>query len=577
MPPDPRRYAALEATALAAQRQGPIAGKADPYAFSDDPGPHSRLVSAFAWHPLMRRDLGLPPLRLFLMGWLSAVILHVWSRIPQPWSDEAFTWELAQGDWSYLLQRLATDLHPPLYFALAKLGHDLGLTDFLQLRVALYGLVALPLGLLPLLIQSWPPIWRRFACMAALVLVLFPFDLYLVQLRYYGLLALLIALGVIALGNWLDSEGEERRWLPISQVAFGAAALTNYQTWLIWIVALVLASRCRIAVMAMWRMAGAAMTATMLSSFGVLALAGSSPLAALFDAGSSPFTSGFGHLLLEIVARCGVLLLATVASEMVPLWWMVMFVGVGIIWWRLGPHPAFTGLSRTAFLCLQTALVVGVVMAVLTATLLPVGVEFLPARLACVIPLFWLGATEWLLRRHYHLRHWLVLLLVHWLMLGSGYLLCAEALGQPAPAAGAPFLHATYLTPVPGVVRVLQEATDPDEPAGLLICATPGLELAMGRHLAPIPHVDEQVMWSVMHRVPESWPLEWFVLSSTREETIPPALRDALAGALLEEEWYFVREDPLWYLVKSRTLDRSVAPYKYRLARYSRNSAGRVR
>lgn len=571
MRPGPRHYAALEAIALARQRDADLPIEADPFAFEDDPGPHSRLVSSFAWHPLMRRGLGLPPIGLFLLGWLSAAIFHVWSRVPQPWGDESFTWELATGNWTHLMERLAGDLHPPLYFGLAKLGYMAGLHDFLQLRVALYIPIALLLGLSPLWITAWPMIWRRFISMAALVLVLFPFDLYLLQLRYYGLLTLLIVTAMIGLANWLEGGPQSRRWFWISQTCFVLATWTNYQSWLIWIIATLLASRMSpdrsVPIRVMLPMLGLAVVGTWLP----FALAGLSPHGAVGEAGASPFATGFAHSFIELIARMGVVGLIALATEMVPLWWLPIATVFAILWWLRHPHPVQSRMSPTALICLQTALIMTVLMCVLTASAIPVGVEFLPARLAYVVPLFWIGIAEWILRRSFTLRWPMLLLIFHWCVLGWGYIRCAEALSDPAPAIGAPFLHATYLAPIPGVRGLLAADFAAQETGSLVICATPGLQFALSQHLPQGHFPQPEPGHFISANPPYPLPYTFFLFASTRQETLSEELRTRLRGYRVEEEWLFVHEDPLWFHLKQLVLERDVAPYKYRLTRYRRD------
>jgi|GEM_PF-3872604 len=565
----PRQYAALEAVALLRQRMVDVPAEADPFAFDDDPGPHSRLVSAFAWHPLMRRSLGLPPIGLFLLGWLSAAIFHVWSRVPQPWGDESFTWELATGSWTHLMERLAGDLHPPLYFALAKFGYLAGLHDFLQLRVAMYIPIALLLGLSPLWITAWPMIWRRFLSMAALVLVLFPFDLYLLQLRYYGLLTLLIVTAMIGLANWLEGGPQARRWLWISQACFALATWTNYQSWLIWIVADFLASRLAPDREStgkspfLWWYALALLGTSL--PFGPSAF---SPSGLFGEAVSSPFTTGFAHSVVELFARVGVVGLVALATEMVPLWWLPIAAGLAISWWLRHPHPVQSSMSMTSMLCLRTALIVTVLMCALTASVIPVGVEFLPARLAYVVPLFWIGIAEWILRRSFTLRWPMLFLIAHWCVLGWGYMRCAEALSDPAPAVGAPFLHATYLAPIPGVRNVLAADFAKQGKGSLVICATPGLEFALSRHLPQGHFPQSEPGHFISANPPYPLPYTFFLFASTREETLSEELRTKIRGYQVEEEWLFVHEDPLWFKLKQLVLERDVAPYKYRLTRY---------
>lgn len=558
------RYAVLEAAACAAQERTDLDPAHDPFEFAEEPGSHSRLVSVFAWHPFFRRTMGLPPMGLFLLAWMAAALFHAWAPIPQIWNDETFTWELTTGSWRHLLTRLTADLHPPLYFALAKVVREASGINFFALRIALYMPIALGIGLAPLLIHDWHPIWRRFAALLLLVLVLFPFDLYLVQLRYYGLLALFLLYAVIALGNWVKTH--DARWWWLGQSCCVLAVWTHYPAWLLWGI-LLLALR-RIAPCPLPSLPGLV---------GLVALAGAGtllpfaitqvwPWEVLRDATQTAFPSGFVNGATEFLARIGVLGLVAASSEFVPLWWLPLLAVLVLCWWHLTPRTMQSALSPTARLALTLAISGGLAMCLITATVIPVGVEFLPARLAWCLPLLWIGGIEFILRRVRTLRWGIGLLVLHLLVLAGGYARCTEALLVPAPAPGAPFLHATYLAPAPGMAALVrQEEREEDR---FVMTDAIGLTFALQRTGVLAEHLPSVVHGAALFGEQPTPPERVLYYATSTRESDEALFAQSFPGLTLDEEWLFVHEDPLWYWLKRTLLRRDVEPYKYRLQRW---------
>lgn len=141
------------------------------------------------------------------------------------WTDEAFTIELLKSDMSGIVQGTASDVHPPLYYLIAKcfiyvLGNSL-------LALKLISIVPM------ILCMTWGAviIWRRFGFRAAL---LFDFFLgaipctmeYAVQIRMYSWAIFFITF----MGLWAYEAYAEERWLYFAGVAATsvAAAYTHY-------------------------------------------------------------------------------------------------------------------------------------------------------------------------------------------------------------------------------------------------------------------------------------------------------------------------------------------------------------
>ena len=298
------------------------------------------------------------------------------------------------------------------------------------------------------------------------------------------------------------------------------------------------------------------------------------------NAESSPFSAGFVNLAAEIVARFGVLYLTLMHSEFVPLWWVPLFIlGLVLLRWRF-PMIVQSDLSPTVRLCLLTALIAAGIMVLLTATALPVGVEFLPARLAYCFPPMLIAVGEWILRRSTTLRWPALLALLNLMALGVGYDAAARSIQIPSPAPGAPFLHATYLQPTPGLMRYLPT---PGSGRDNVICETPGLEFALLE--SGWDHSGVLVESMVGRRPLESppdfdfWARDLWVITSTRDLT--PAGERAiwekyLSNFHLVEEWQFVHEDPQWLWAKHTLLRRSVVPYKYVLRHFDSGPSASV-
>ncbi|HYE77394.1 MAG TPA: hypothetical protein VEI97_05365 [bacterium] len=571
-------YSTLEAAALAAHGRRPPDTGADPFAFDDVPGTHCRLVSAFAWHPLLRRNLQLPPLAMLVLVWISAAIL--WSRapVPQPWGDEAFTLEVIALPWDGMLERLAGDLHPPLYFALMKLAYGLGAQDLHTIRLIGFLLAGLPLGLLPLLLHAWPRTYRLLGAMVALVLTLYPLGFYLIMARYYGLLAMLVAYGVVLTGNGLERRRSDSSlfWWIGGAVCLGLAALTNYQVWLVWTVVALVAARLlhrqQVPTASLGRFLTAHIAVALLTAIATVAVT-DTPLDQLRDAGASPFETGFVSLAAEVVARAGVLAMAFLSGELIPLWWPPLLLLAAFGLFLYFPRVYQSSLSPTALLAGQTALICAAAMAVLTATALPVGLEFLPPRVLYCFPLAALSVAEWLLRRTAVLRWWGALTVLNLLMALGGLSAAHVAIQTRAPAPTAPFLHATYLTPAQGILRVLEET--PYKPgADLLVIEDPGTLYALRE--AGLPEAAGPTLMFEESGDPFEWLIdrqgELYLIAATRDLT-PGGQRDRWeeflgARAVLVEEWQFLHEDPLWLAAKRLGLHREVEPYKKTLRRF---------
>jgi len=306
---------------------------------------------------------------------------------------------------------------------------------------------------------------------------------------------------------------------------------------------------------------------------------------AIQGAESSPFSSGFVSLIAELVARVGVLYLAAYHSEFVPLWWIPLFIlGLILLRWRY-PLILQSDLSPTAKLCGYTALIAAGIMVVLTATIIPVGVEFLPPRLLYCFPAFFTMHGEWILRRHTTLRWPLLIAFLNLFVLGLGYDAAARALAIPSPAPTAPFLHATYLAPSSALLTIL-----PNEGSGkFVVFEDEGIQFALEQAGYQPDSVTQMVMLDsspsdlmrticgidpepAAHLVLIGGPLEFWVCTSTRDLT-PNGERKRWEDWLfkncdLEQECQFVHEDPIWLWLKSHVLRREVNPYKWSLRHY---------
>lgn len=141
------------------------------------------------------------------------------------WTDEAFTMELLQNDVKGILAGTAGDVHPPLYYLIAKLGRVLFGTSLQVQKIV----VILPV-ILTMMVGA-VTIRRRFGDMTALLfivtLALMPRTLtYAVQPRMYSWALFFITIcGVYAYEIYLENKWQD--WIIVTLTAV-AAAYTHY-------------------------------------------------------------------------------------------------------------------------------------------------------------------------------------------------------------------------------------------------------------------------------------------------------------------------------------------------------------
>jgi len=146
------------------------------------------------------------------------------------WGDELFSIRFSQGGWDALLEELARDYHPPLYFALLRLWMLVFGDGEAGLRV-FQGMQAL--GLLwsagVLFRQVFPS--KRIHPLFVLLLLSVELWLFLPMLRYYALAAMLATLATAA---WLRVEQEgSRRNIALLALLYTLVLYTDYPSSMI--------------------------------------------------------------------------------------------------------------------------------------------------------------------------------------------------------------------------------------------------------------------------------------------------------------------------------------------------------
>lgn len=137
------------------------------------------------------------------------------------WTDEAFTMELLQNDVTGILQGTAGDVHPPLYYLIAKLGQVLFGTSLQVQKI----IVIIPVTLT--MILGAVKVRSRFGDTASLLFVmmlaLMPRTLtYAVQPRMYSWALLFITVcGIYTYEIYLENRWQD--WIIVTLTAVAAA------------------------------------------------------------------------------------------------------------------------------------------------------------------------------------------------------------------------------------------------------------------------------------------------------------------------------------------------------------------
>lgn len=141
------------------------------------------------------------------------------------WTDEAFTIELLQSDFTGIVKGTASDVHPPLYYLIAKCAVCLFGSSLLCLKlVSIFPMV---------LCMTWGAciIWKLFGFHTALLFQVFlgviPCTMeYAVQVRMYAWAIFFITF----MGLWAYEAYAEQKWRYFAGAALtsAAAAYTHY-------------------------------------------------------------------------------------------------------------------------------------------------------------------------------------------------------------------------------------------------------------------------------------------------------------------------------------------------------------
>ncbi len=141
------------------------------------------------------------------------------------WTDEAFTIELLHADFAGIIHGTASDVHPPLYYLIAKCFVLVFGSSLLSLKIV---------SIIPMLLcMTWGAavIWKRFGFHAALafdfLLGVIPCTMeYAVQVRMYSWAIFFITF----MGLWAYEAYLERKWRYFAGIVLtsAAAAYTHY-------------------------------------------------------------------------------------------------------------------------------------------------------------------------------------------------------------------------------------------------------------------------------------------------------------------------------------------------------------
>lgn len=171
-----------------------------------------------------------------LIAVAAGVLLRSWRLGWQPiWWDEGYSIYFATEPLGRMLGLTASDIHPPLYYALLHGGIGLSrmpIVEGSRLLSVFFGALALPLQYW--LARKMLPSSRRTALLALLLLVFSPIHLYYSQeIRMYGLALALGLAATLAIWQWVEAhETATRRqsgwWLAAYLLAGLAALYTLY-------------------------------------------------------------------------------------------------------------------------------------------------------------------------------------------------------------------------------------------------------------------------------------------------------------------------------------------------------------
>ena len=147
----------------------------------------------------------------------------LWNR--DYWYDEAFTGILLKSSWSQMNQMIFADVHPPLYYWLAK--PVAALFGYSPLGIRFFSVLAGLGGLLSIFWIGWKMFSARTGLLAALLLAFSPFAIqYSQEARMYSLFGLLFLWAIWFFYRALEKNrwGDWLGWGIFSGLAF----LTHY-------------------------------------------------------------------------------------------------------------------------------------------------------------------------------------------------------------------------------------------------------------------------------------------------------------------------------------------------------------
>ncbi len=161
-----------------------------------------------------------------------ALALRLWRLNAQSfWFDEGWTSWAIQQRWPEMLELLARDNHPPLYFALIKLWSGIWGVGDIALRAFS---VLCDLGTVALLYVMGKRLWRApVGLLAALIAAVSPpLVIYAQEARMYSLVTLLVLAATYQLARALQDTAARGHWAWSYALCMSAALYTHHLAWL---------------------------------------------------------------------------------------------------------------------------------------------------------------------------------------------------------------------------------------------------------------------------------------------------------------------------------------------------------
>ena len=310
---------------------------------------------------------------LSIIALFAASTILAW-RGPLPtWGDETFTLRLARDNWPDFWREIRLDVHPPLYFALSKIGADMWSGNSMAppgVRTVAYLIYLLSIGI-PLVLLYRRMSRQAFFFAAILIVTSAHLALFGPMLRYYAL----SSLGVTSATLLLIPEKNERA--PHARaVWYGIALLVAF--WSSYLTAIIIPAhifylnkKARSEVKSFWTAMGIAVLLSIPLLFLLYAQIGmqkgGSTILRIF-----PIIKGF-------IARLLFSIYSFSLGEFLQPWHIgTMIAIIAVVWliisaWKLRKSD----LGRL----LWTSFLVGTIFGMLMLTILGIGIEFTASRL----------------------------------------------------------------------------------------------------------------------------------------------------------------------------------------------------